>query len=99
MHWQRLARTSQAQSAQLTCDALCFSCFFTFVPVISPQGLEAILRVRCSGGLDVEGYLGSFYKPPNSPTDVYLPAIDCDKALIAKLNIMEKLNPSNEARC
>jgi hypothetical protein len=47
----------------------------------------------------VEGYLGSFYKPPNSPTDVYLPAIDCDKALIAKLSIMEKLNPSNEVRC
>jgi hypothetical protein len=46
----------------------------------------------------VEGYMGSFYKPPNSPTDVYLPAIDCDKAFIAKLNIMEKLNPSNEVR-
>jgi protein transport protein SEC24 len=60
--------------------------------------LEAILRVRCSGGLDVEGYIGSFYKPPNSPTDVYLPAVDCDKALIAKLAIVEKLNPSSEVR-
>lgn len=30
-----------------------------------PQGLEAILRVRASSGLDVEGYVGAFYKPPN----------------------------------
>lgn len=64
--------------------------------VSRPQGLEAILRVRASQGLDVEGYLGAFYKPPNSPTDVYLPAVDCDKALIAKLAILEKLNPANE---
>lgn len=62
------------------------------------QGLEAILRVRCSGGLDVEGYIGSFYKPPNSPTDLYLPAVDCDKALVAKLAVVEKLNPNNEVR-
>lgn len=61
-----------------------------------PQGLEAILRVRCSSGLDVEGYVGSFYKPPNSPTDLYLPAIDCDKALVAKLEIMEKLPANSE---
>lgn len=60
------------------------------------QGLEAILRVRCSAGLDVEGYLGDFYKPPNSPTDLYLPAIDCDKAMIAKLALVEKLNPNSE---
>lgn len=62
------------------------------------QGLEAILRVRCSSGLDVESYTGSFYKPVNSPTDLYLPAIDCDKALVAKLDIMEKL-PVNSEVC
>lgn len=62
------------------------------------QGLEAILRVRCSSGLDVDGYTGSFYKPPNSPTDLYLPAIDCDKALVAKLEIMEKLPANSEVR-
>lgn len=62
------------------------------------QGLEAILRVRCSSGLDVEGYVGSFYKPPNSPTDLYLPAIDCDKALVARLEIMEKLPANSEVR-
>lgn len=60
------------------------------------QGLEAILRVRCSSGLDVESYVGSFYKPVNSPTDLYLPAIDCDKALVAKLDIMEKLPVNSE---
>lgn len=32
--------------------------------VARPQGLEAILRVRASAGLDVEGYVGAFYKPP-----------------------------------
>lgn len=54
--------------------------------------------MRCSSGLDVEGYTGSFYKPPNSPTDLYLPAIDCDKALVAKLEIMEKLPANSEVR-
>jgi hypothetical protein len=34
-------------------------------PSPPPQGLEAILRVRASNGLDVEGYTGAFYKPPN----------------------------------
>lgn len=72
---------------------LCIDCLLAHA-----QGLEAILRVRASQGLDVEGYLGAFYKPPNSPTDVYLPAVDCDKALIAKLAILEKLNPANEVR-
>jgi hypothetical protein len=65
---------------------------------VAVQGLEAILRVRCSSGLDVEGYIGSFYKPPNSPTDLYMPAMDCDKALVAKLEIMEKLPANSEVR-
>jgi protein transport protein SEC24 len=54
------------------------------------------MRVRVSTGLDVEGYLGSFYKPPNSPTDIYLPAIDCDKAVLARLTLTEKLTPGSE---
>jgi len=61
-----------------------------------PQGFEAIMRVRVSGGLDVETYLGAFYKPPNSPTDIYLSALDCDKAVLAKLTINEKLTPGSE---
>lgn len=47
--------------------------------------------MRASSGLDVEGYSGAFYKPPNSPTDVYLPAVDSDKALLARLAVTEKL--------
>jgi hypothetical protein len=58
--------------------------------------LEAILRVRVSNGLDVDSYVGSFYKPPNSPTDLYLPAIDCDKALVARLVLTEKLPANSE---
>lgn len=65
-------------------------------PACVLQGLEAILRVRCSSGLDVDGYVGSFYKPPNSPTDLYLPAVDCDKALVARLEIVEKLPANSE---
>lgn len=52
--------------------------------------------MRCSQGLDVESYVGSFYKPPNSPTDIYLPAVDCDKAIVAKLVLTEKLAAGNE---
>lgn len=35
-------------------------------------------------------------RPPNTP-DVYLPAVDCDKALLARLNLTEKLTPGSEA--
>jgi protein transport protein SEC24 len=64
--------------------------------VARPQGLEAILRVRASTGLDVEGYSGALYKPANSPTDVYLPAVDCDKAIVARLSVSERLTPGHE---
>jgi protein transport protein SEC24 len=64
--------------------------------VSRPQGLEAILRVRASSGVEVEGYSGALYKPVNSPTDVYLPAIDCDKAIVARLAVAERLNPGSE---
>ena len=43
------------------------------------------MRVRCSQGLEVESYLGAFYRQPSNPTDVYLPAIDCDKAILANV--------------
>ncbi|KAG2496206.1 hypothetical protein HYH03_005805 [Edaphochlamys debaryana] len=64
--------------------------------VARQQGLEAVMRVRCSSGLDVESYSGHCYRPPNTP-DVYLPAIDCDKALLARLNLTEKLAAGSEA--
>ncbi|KXZ55308.1 hypothetical protein GPECTOR_3g442 [Gonium pectorale] len=60
------------------------------------QGLEAVMRVRCSSGLDVESYSGHCYRQPNTP-DVYLPAIDCDKALLARINVTEKLAAGSEA--
>ena len=50
--------------------------------VARPQGMEAIMRVRCSQGLELEGYLGAFYSQPVNPTDVYLPAVDSDKAVL-----------------
>ncbi len=55
------------------------------------------MRVRASAGLDVDSYWGAFYKPANSPTDVYLPAIDCDKALLARLSLTDKLTVGSEA--
>ncbi|GFR39599.1 hypothetical protein Agub_g59 [Astrephomene gubernaculifera] len=63
--------------------------------VARQQGLEAVMRVRCSNGLDVESYSGHCYRPPNTP-DVFLPAIDCDKALLAKLVLTEKLAAGSE---
>jgi protein transport protein SEC24 len=77
------------------CVILCWLKLVVVLPGFL-QGLEAILRVRCSSGLDVDGYVGSFYKPPNSPTDLYLPAVDCDKALVARLEIVEKLPANSE---
>ena len=59
--------------------------------VLRPQGMEAVMRVRCSQGLEVDSYLGAFYRQPANPTDVYLPAIDCDKAILA--NVGSRLRP------
>jgi protein transport protein SEC24 len=55
------------------------------------------MRVRCSAGLDVDCYWGSFYKRPSNPTDVDLPAIDCDKAIVAKVQHVDKLANGGEA--
>lgn len=54
------------------------------------------MRVRCSTGLDVASYSGHFYRMPANPTDVYLPAIDADKALLANIVHTEKLLPGSE---
>ncbi|KAJ7297452.1 hypothetical protein O6H91_Y056200 [Diphasiastrum complanatum] len=48
--------------------------------VTRPQGLEAVMRVRCSQGLQVQDYYGNFCR--RIPTDVDLPAIDCDKTIM-----------------
>uniref|UniRef100_A0A5B6ZX03 Uncharacterized protein n=1 Tax=Davidia involucrata TaxID=16924 RepID=A0A5B6ZX03_DAVIN len=62
--------------------------------VTRPQGFEAVMRVRCSQGLQVQEYSGNFCK--RIPTDVDLPAIDCDKAIMATLKHDDKLQDGSE---
>lgn len=57
--------------------------------------MEAVLRVRCSEGLEVENYLGSCYL--RTQTDVDLPAIDCDKSIMVKIKHDDKLQEGAEA--
>ncbi|PSR84680.1 Protein transport protein Sec24-like, partial [Actinidia chinensis var. chinensis] len=47
------------------------------------------MRVRCSQGIQVQEYSGNFCK--RIPTDVDLPAIDCDKTLMVTLKHDDKL--------
>ncbi|KAL2929877.1 hypothetical protein RDABS01_035287, partial [Bienertia sinuspersici] len=62
--------------------------------VTRPQGFEAVMRVRCSQGLQVQDYSGNYCK--RIPTDVDLPAIDCDKAFMVSLKHDEKLQDGAE---
>lgn len=64
--------------------------------VSRPQGLEAVMRLRCSQGMEVEAYNGSFYRRPNVVTDIDLPALDCEKSIVARLMLTEKLNSNTE---
>jgi len=64
--------------------------------VVRPQGLEAVMRLRCSQGLEVDHYLGAFYRQLANVTDVYLPAIDCDKSILATVRHVEKLSAGAE---
>ncbi|GAX84456.1 hypothetical protein CEUSTIGMA_g11876.t1 [Chlamydomonas eustigma] len=64
--------------------------------LVRPQGLEAVMRVRCSQGFEVDSYLGAFYRQPTNPTDVYLPAIDSDKSILATVKVTEKLTAGAE---
>jgi len=63
--------------------------------VARPQGLEAVMRVRASAGLGVADYGGFFCK--RTPTDVDLPALDCDKAISVDLRYEEKLADGQDA--
>ena len=63
--------------------------------VTRPQGLEAVMRVRASAGLGVADYGGFFCK--RTPTDVDLPALDCDKAISVDLRYEEKLADGQDA--
>ncbi|XP_051147877.1 protein transport protein Sec24-like CEF [Andrographis paniculata] len=62
--------------------------------VTRPQGFEAVMRVRCSQGIQVQEYYGNFCR--RIPTDVDLPAIDCDKTLMVSLKHDDKLREGSE---
>ncbi|PQM35755.1 protein transport protein Sec24-like [Prunus yedoensis var. nudiflora] len=57
-------------------------------------GFEAVMRVRCSQGIQVQEYHGSFCK--RIPTDVDLPGIDCDKTIMVTLKHDDKLQDGSE---
>jgi len=63
--------------------------------IVRPQALEAVMRVRCSQGLNVESYQGALYQ--RSPTDIDLPAIDSDKTIAVHLRHDDKLQEDSEA--
>ncbi|MCO5596334.1 hypothetical protein L7F22_050395 [Adiantum nelumboides] len=59
-----------------------------------PQGMEAVMRVRCSQGLQVQEYVGNFHR--GTPTDVDLPAVDCDKSVMVTFKHDEKLQDGSD---
>ncbi|KAL6875599.1 hypothetical protein ACP4OV_013112 [Aristida adscensionis] len=59
-----------------------------------PQGFEAVMRVRCSQGLQVQDYFGNFCK--RVPTDIDLPAIDSDKTIMVNFKHDDKLQENSE---
>ncbi|GBG78109.1 hypothetical protein CBR_g26046 [Chara braunii] len=63
--------------------------------ITRPQGLEAVLRVRCSQGLMVQDYHGNFCK--RISTDVDLPSIDCDKSIMVTFKHDDKFQDGEEA--
>ncbi|XP_052206582.1 protein transport protein Sec24-like At4g32640 [Diospyros lotus] len=62
--------------------------------VTRPLGFESVMRVRCSQGIQVQEYFGNFCK--RIPTDVDLPAIDCDKTIMVTLKHDDKLQDGSE---
>ncbi|XP_042494536.1 protein transport protein Sec24-like At4g32640 isoform X2 [Macadamia integrifolia] len=62
--------------------------------VTRPQGFEAVMRVRCSQGLQVQDYSGNYCK--RIPTDVDLPGIDCDKTIMVTLKHDDKFQDGAE---
>ncbi|KAM3373711.1 hypothetical protein P3S68_012425 [Capsicum galapagoense] len=62
--------------------------------ITRPEGFEAVMRVRCSQGIQVQEYAGNYCK--RIPTDVDLPAIDCDKTIMVTLKHDDKLQEGSE---
>lgn len=59
-----------------------------------PQGFEAVMRVRCSQGIQVQDYFGNFCK--RIPTDIDLPGIDCDKTIMVTFKHDDKFQEGSE---
>ncbi|KAI0523034.1 hypothetical protein KFK09_005424 [Dendrobium nobile] len=59
-----------------------------------PQGFEAVMRVRCSQGIQVQEYSGNFCK--RIPTDIDLPGIDCDKSIMVSFKHDDKFQEGSE---
>ncbi|GMI82930.1 hypothetical protein like AT4G32640 [Hibiscus trionum] len=62
--------------------------------ITRPQGFEAVMRVRCSQGIQVNDYSGNFCR--RIPTDIDLPGIDCDKCILVTLKHDDKLQDGAE---
>uniref|UniRef100_A0A0C9S8H8 TSA: Wollemia nobilis Ref_Wollemi_Transcript_11181_4406 transcribed RNA sequence n=1 Tax=Wollemia nobilis TaxID=56998 RepID=A0A0C9S8H8_9CONI len=62
--------------------------------ITRPQGLEAVMRVRCSQGLQVQDYSGNFCK--RIPTDVDLAGVDCDKTIMVTFKHDDKFQEGSE---
>uniref|UniRef100_A0A453HKY0 Protein transport protein Sec24-like CEF n=1 Tax=Aegilops tauschii subsp. strangulata TaxID=200361 RepID=A0A453HKY0_AEGTS len=62
--------------------------------ITKPQGFEAVMRVRCSQGLQVQDYSGNFCK--RVPTDIDLPAIDSDKTIMVTFKHDDKFQENTE---
>lgn len=63
--------------------------------VSRPQGFEAVLRVRCSAGLEIESYLGAMNV--RNQHEIELPGIDCDKSIMVKFLHDDKLQEGSQA--
>eukprot|EP00891_Asterochloris_glomerata_P005862 jgi/Astpho2/5862/Aster-02364 len=59
------------------------------------DGMEALARLRCSRGLSVAGYFGSFHR--RGPIDIDLPSINSDQSIAVQLRLDEKLQEGVEA--
>lgn len=62
--------------------------------ITRPQGFEAVMRVRCSQGLQVNEYSGNFCK--RIPTDVDLPGIDSNKTIMVTIKHDDKLQDGTD---
>lgn len=63
--------------------------------VSRPQALEGVMKVRCSAGLAVHEYTGNYHR--RNPHEIYVPLMDCDKAIMVTFKHDDKLQDNSEA--